>query len=103
MAGEAESGAQIPPRKDVRLSGRITRDTEWAAKRAAAYEHMSYSAFVERAIREKAHAVIYEHEVLDLGVEASRAMIDAWLAPTPIPAKLAEALAVHDALVLSDV
>lgn len=90
-------------RRQARLSARITDETKREAERAASYEQMSFTAFVERAIREKAHAVIHAHEALDVGAEASRAMIDAWLNPAPLPARLVEALAQHDALVLSDV
>lgn len=89
--------------RQARLSARITDETKRDAERAASYEHISFTAFVERAIREKAYAVIHEHEMLDIGAEASRAMIDAWLDPAPLPPKLAEALAQHDALVLSDI
>lgn len=89
-------------RREARLSARITEETKREAERAASYEQISFTAFIERAIREKAHAVIYAHEVLDIGAEASQAMIDAWLTSAPLPTKLAEALARHDATVLSD-
>lgn len=89
--------------RQARLSARITEETKREAERAAAYERMSFTAFVERAIREKAYAVIHAHEVLDVGAEASRAMIDAWLDPAPLPPRLVEALLQHDAVVLSDI
>jgi len=88
--------------RQARLSARITEETKRDAERAARYERVSFTAFVERAIREKAEAVIHAHEVFDVSADASRAMIDAWLDPAPIPAKLAEVLAAHDAQVRSD-
>lgn len=69
------------PRK-ARLSTRSTEETK-------------------RAIRKKADVLIRAHELLDMSADASRAMITAWLDPAPLPAKLADALAAHDALVLS--
>ncbi len=99
-SGSKEGGRVL---RQARLSARITEETKREAERAAAYEHMSITAFVERAIREKAYAVIHAHEVLDVGAEASRAMIDAWLNPVPLPPKLVEALSRHDAVVLSDI
>lgn len=89
-------------RRQARLSARITDATKHEAKRAAAYEQISFTAFVERAILEKAHAVIHEHETLSVSAAASRAMIDAWLDPAPLPAALMDALARHDTTVLSD-
>lgn len=100
-APEAKKMGRI--HRQARLSARITDETKREAERAASYEGVSFTAFVERAIREKAYAVIRAHEVLDIGAEASRAMIDAWLDPAPLPPRLVDALARHDALVLSDV
>ncbi|MGI8857645.1 MAG: DUF1778 domain-containing protein [Thermomicrobiales bacterium] len=102
MINAPESKKAERVRRQARLSARITDETKRDAERAASYEHMSFTAFVERAIREKAYAVIREHEMLDVGSAASRAMIDAWLDPAPLPPRLVDAFARHDADVLSD-
>jgi len=89
-------------RRQARLSARITDETKREAERAAHYAQVSFTAFVEQAIREKAQAVIHAHERLDVNAAASRAMIAAWLDPAPLPPALTDALARHDTLVQSE-